>query len=669
LNRAISFLLLLCGASISFSQSVRWPATVTDATIRDCDDGAIDLHPPGPGVDYYYTWYNRASSLPIAHTEDIGGLAPGTYRVVVQGPLCYNFECTYFVWLKDYNFGITKKNPANCDESKITIENGSVLIKWDENIQPQPTITWMSDPHTGTPVSNDTWVGPMNPGQHEFRSVVGDCEWSFFVELCCCSVEDDYNISVDNPELCQGLADGIPLWVELIGIIGATDSNTPDGELQVRIHSPGPNPVIRWRGPRRNGTTYMRSGLYHTNLYSGEYCYTYTDDCLIAPKTGCFEVDDCDVGGNVKATYDVISICQDENDGSMGTYVSVRGARSYEVFTIDPNGETGSEASNVTIDLDRDQRWNFHFDNLTPGDHIYRIISEQKCEYDINFELPQRIDSYEVDPKSCTRLVYCDGRVMERSVPQWQLIDSEVCYIDRFMCTLTGDIRGVNNFDASLVSSLEFDLEEGSCRFLYSCTDDSPAQFEGSLFWQLLSTDCRIENAELGPQATFGLVCRTPDRDGVSNEIDISQFETISAIRGGYLGCTCNPPGRPKRAEYSFVATSPDGLQVPFDCCTSESCPTFALTDSSQLDTPINLQSTIDVVNCINQQGAEKALKLIEVATGRVMKLSAEQRDDLLNLITRQGSILQTSAELSLLPGVYILESPRCGSVKFVQSR
>ena len=656
----MSLISVLAGAQLT-----QWPATIIDATIRDCDDGAIDLHPQSPQLTYHYAWYNRSSSVPFAYSEDVSGLAPGIYTVVIEGPLCNDYSFTYVVWLKDYDFEVLKSNPTDCDPSKIAVENGGVKISWNRSVQPQPTVTWMNDRHTGTPVINDSWIGPMNPGTHEFRFAVGDCMWSHFVELCCCSVEEDYQLNPDDPNLCTGLADGVSFSIELLGIVGATDWHTPDGRLSVRINSPGPNPRILWTGPRRNGTNYTSFGEQLTGLYPGEYCYSYTDDCQLTPISACFTVDNCDTGGDVIQSYDVVRVCQDENDGSMGVYVNIRGDRTYEVHTIELNGSTGPIATNATIDLDRSSGWNFHFTDLAPGDHTYRIISNQHCKYDITFTLPQRIARKEIDAESCSQVIYCDERIMEREYVEQELIDSEVCYIDRYRCPLTSEITPVNHFDHLLVYELSYSIEEGTCRFLYACTTDSPQYVEGTLSWKIESTYCPpLIESEQRPEATFGLICQTANYEGFVNELEIQHHSTVVATRIEFLGCECSPNSR--HAEWTYSAASPSGDVVNFDCCRYNACPVFNddLTNSAT-------ERSFDVetipITCLAEADHQTEFRLVEVATGRVIHYSASRKIQIIESLQDGASPLTATRELRLSSGVYAIEFRECGTIKFIK--
>lgn len=96
---------------------------ITNSSCETCDDGAIDLT-PDPVDTYVYAWSNGDE------TEDINGLLPGEYSVLITNPLGCEFEESYsvdFLTSVQSTGGIELKVYPNPTEGTLHIEYASLL--------------------------------------------------------------------------------------------------------------------------------------------------------------------------------------------------------------------------------------------------------------------------------------------------------------------------------------------------------------------------------------------------------------------------------------------------------------------------------------------------------------------------------------------------------------
>jgi hypothetical protein len=121
-------LTLLFAFSVATAVASDLTFVVTDAT-GATSTGAIDMSVAGGVSPYTYNWSGPSGFT--ANTEDIGGLASGTYTVTVTDLYCGIATYTVFV---DVTTGIAEKNPGpalsvfpNPANSHITISSGDPL--------------------------------------------------------------------------------------------------------------------------------------------------------------------------------------------------------------------------------------------------------------------------------------------------------------------------------------------------------------------------------------------------------------------------------------------------------------------------------------------------------------------------------------------------------------
>ena len=348
------FKLLLCTvACLSVltlnAQRHGYSATVTDASRNFCNDGAIDLHPPAGASGFNYTWYKigqaAGPATPISSSEDLNNIPPGQYIVKIDGPLCFDFDLIYFVGVTDYDFEIKYINPGNCHEGKLVPQNGLIFVSWNPDITPQPVVI---HENSNTQLVNEQPLPNLNPGTHRLSFSIGSsCSWVYDIHLCCCSLEEGL-LPEEFGGVCDNLLDDEPFSFEIISVDGASGPNEADGNINMRLTSPGPNKSIKWTGPL--GSPSSRS-FYSTSLRGvlpGVYQYQYEDDCY--NKQGTIEVDDCSSSNiaPILAELEVVGTCPGTNEGSITLDVGLR-ERDFRLYVVDLAGDQGQEISNYIV--------------------------------------------------------------------------------------------------------------------------------------------------------------------------------------------------------------------------------------------------------------------------------------------------------------------------------
>ena len=208
-------------------------------------NGAIDITVNGGTPPYTYSWSNSAN------TEDISGLAPGNYSVVVTDAVGCNdaFVATIEAVCPD-NLGITHEIT---NESALGANDGAIDI----------TV------NGGTPPYFYSW----NTGAStEDISGLGGGSY-------CVLVADSGGCTAN---LCFNIGEGCP--DELISNIEVTDETSAgdnDGEIDIEVFGGNPIYTYIWDNSSTNAD--------QTDLAAGTYCLTVTDG-LGCMQSTCVEV-------------------------------------------------------------------------------------------------------------------------------------------------------------------------------------------------------------------------------------------------------------------------------------------------------------------------------------------------------------------------------------------
>jgi len=655
INYIITTCLFFLLATNGFAQNF-WTATVTDATSNICNDGSIDLRPPdcpGSSQTYRYSWTRTGSLITISTLQDLTNIGPGQYTVKIRGPLCVEREFTYIVWVKDYNFQVDYAMPNDCEAGKNgpnQTDNGRIKISWNETVNPQPIVTYL---RTGAVVQNDVWIEDLSAGDHRFHFSVGQsCTWLFDQYLCCCSVSGDYPISEDDETLCESVRDGVDFGVEVLDVNGASSGQSEDGSIRVRVSSPGPNWSITWNSSRPENLNRTFRGEYLTNLYSGEYCYTYKDDCNTSGITGCVVVDACDDVIEIVEILDVTSSCYSKTDGAIYFKLTTTASslREFTFHSILFDGSTGAELPNATTTISNNGTF-VNIIDLNPGPHTFRVITEQYCEKDITIDIPPEITRTDVDREACAYLYYCGEELVRTERVPLEPVQSEYCYISQDRCPLTGELtEPENNFNPELVDFYHYNLDAGTCWVSYPCED---GRIEGVLEIVIVEELCNGKNYATLPTVSYTTICMLDspqeievpfDMDLDTETLQMSLVSTRNLKRCGDGGTLCT---------YEYTVTLPNNQIRNLKCCKTcyvKPLPIILPDDSSDKFLCLDLDAAI----------------FINSATGQVIELSTEDVEQVVLALRTSNLVRSSSFGFKFPPGLYLLTSKNCTPIHVV---
>jgi len=285
-------------------------------------NGAIDITVNGGSPPYTYSWSNGAN------TQDVSGLAAGSYSVVVTDAVGCNdgFAATIDAICPD-NLGITSDIT---DESTSGAGDGAIDI----------TV------NGGTPPYIYSW----NIGEST-EDISGLNSGSY-----CVIVFDSGGCTAN---ICFNIGEGCP--DEIISTIEVTDETSMgdnDGEIDIDVFGGNPTYTYIWD----NGST----DADQTDLAAGTYCVTVTDGM------GCMQSTCAEVGNFCPPNLGVSAVVTNESimtfsDGEIDITVN-GGIAPYAYFWS--NGQ-------ATQDLI----------GLAPGEYCVRVTDAQGCIENICFTI------------------------------------------------------------------------------------------------------------------------------------------------------------------------------------------------------------------------------------------------------------------------------------------
>ncbi|MFK8056813.1 MAG: hypothetical protein AB8F78_11890 [Saprospiraceae bacterium] len=502
-----SFLLVfLIFFSFANAQSINWPASVTDATEQQCNDGEIDLHPPSLG-SYTYEWKNSSGSL-LGTTEDIVNLSPGEYTVTVTGVNCQSLDMTYNVGIRGYDFEITRGNPSNCTSSKADRDNGFIILEWNQSQSPVPVVEF-HDPQQGwRDITSAPYVDELGAGIYRFRITVGSCSWELRPGLCCCSTT--YDAMPGDSQACPHVVDGLGFSVSLLREVAASDRNSSDGSITLSVSSPAYSASIRWTGP--NG--YTGTGQYIDGLAPGQYCYTYTDDCN-QHTSGCFDVRSCDEMDLSITIEDKQNEC--DGDGNGWIQLAVTGEGNPLVYY---RGEDGKPTDLIPGGL---------LENLSGGTYNVILYNDYRCEISMDVSIVNVELERVINRKECKEEFYCEGelyRVVQH--PTYFEQDPRYCWLTYEICSLTEET--INVIDQSGSVTVNVTTEGGSrCTANITCIDGFTSL--GGVLRTSVSNTCSP-----GASCVTTTICRVGE---ISSDFVVSTTTSSPASRT--RSGTCGP--------------------------------------------------------------------------------------------------------------------------------
>ncbi|MEM7103843.1 MAG: Kazal-type serine protease inhibitor domain-containing protein [Bacteroidota bacterium] len=257
-------------------------ATVTDAGCNSSAGGAIDLHVQGPGIPTFQ-WSNGET------TEDIDGLAPGTYCVTVtwqgiNGQICTVSEC-YIVEGSDsmdifhyVTYPECNGNASGC----AVVEGGTAPFSWHvffgcPDFFPVPGVPF------------DVNTVNLNPADNVFPVIPNPIDPND--QICGQDIPPgDYFVLVIDANGCFAYEcisiDPAPYWIiEEATITNVSCNGGDDGSIDLHVSAPA--------------TSYLWSNGETTEdidgLTAGDYCVTVTWQGFEGPlcvETACFTVEE-----------------------------------------------------------------------------------------------------------------------------------------------------------------------------------------------------------------------------------------------------------------------------------------------------------------------------------------------------------------------------------------
>lgn len=551
--------------------------------------------------------------------------------------------------LKEYDFKIEHVMPNDCNTDKPgpnTFQNGLIKISWNENVSPVPIITHF---RTGNVVQNNVWLTNLSSGENRFSFSVGEsCDWLYDKYLCCCSVTEDYVIDESDTNLCENVRDGIDFKISIEDVVGASSRTTQDGSIRVSVTSPGPDWSITWTSSRRENRNVVFRGTYLTDLYSGEYCYTYKDDCNTSGTTGCIVVDDCGQVVRIRDIIDVTPSCYGSTEGNIYFELATTGSilNEFTIHSILFDGTTGAELQNATTEITSNGTF-ISISDLNPCEHTFRVITEQYCEQDITITIPPQIDETKVAREICAYLYYCGGKLVRTDRVPLEEVPSEYCYITQLRCPITGELtEPENTFNEDLVSFYSVNEEAGTCFLAYPCED---GRIDGTLVSVILDKDCGGSGFDDIPTLSIGTVCKlnSPEKFDIPFDVGLSS-ETVYGTRAGSSSGSCSGG-----CLYPYEVNNPHTNEViKFECCKRCFARPYPLV-------PLTI-SGLD--ECLSSENAQ----LVSSGTGVTISLSYDEVVKLVFALKNTGSVNSSILNFNLTPGLYFLITSKCEPLNVV---
>jgi|GEM_PF-1806805 len=277
---------------------------VKNASTPNCADGSIDLFVSNGVEPYTYVWTGPNGFS--ATTQDINGLLPGAYTIVVEDAACGRVVLKFEVKVSSLTVYVAdKKNSSYCSEEDFQCDGYIALDAANIN---NLTFNW-SGPEGFS--SSERKIEGLCPGWYTVTvTSASGCTMELSEQICCCG--SDYDPTSQGTEplpvalRCNGALYSTD--ISLTGQVTSPEARTSgNGSINITVSRGNGQNIYIWTGPNGfKANTEDLSGL----SVAGIYCVTITDGCIRASK--CFTVVYCsesmlNVSGNITHTCSGVS--------------------------------------------------------------------------------------------------------------------------------------------------------------------------------------------------------------------------------------------------------------------------------------------------------------------------------------------------------------------------
>jgi gliding motility-associated-like protein len=290
------------GCSFNGSFTITAPPTLNitetqvDVSCNGADDGSIDISVSGGTPGFTYLWQPNGET-----TQDLSGLAPGTYEVVVSDAA----GCSDSLEVDIIEPAVLVLNPNSTDASCPGICDGTATVS----------------PAGGTPPYTYAWTPNVSSGPSASSLCAGSYDLTVTDANGC---QEVVSFTIDEPQLDVALT-----------TTNVSCNGTCDGTASTVVTGSNPPYTYDWQPSGGNGPS-------ASGLCAGSYTLTVTDD------DGCTYVENFDI---IEPDPIVISMavtdvsCEGGSDGAIDlTVTGGTGPYTYQWF---PLGQTTEDIGNI----------------------------------------------------------------------------------------------------------------------------------------------------------------------------------------------------------------------------------------------------------------------------------------------------------------------------------
>ena len=404
---------------------------VTNASMPNCPDGAINLTVTGGFAPYSFYWTGPNNYS--ASTEDISGLKPGHYTVTVSDALCGEAVAEFNVEVSAVDIYISGKK--NLDECSDFGNYGPGYINLSV---PGPGYTFSWSGPSGYSSTSQNITNLSTPGNYTVTVTnTAGCTKVLTENICCCIVEPDGPHGGGAPppsswHCVPGTFISPPLNPLNANLVSPSGPNSADGSINLIVTGGNGDRFYSWTGP--NGFSAHTEDI--SGLNPGQYCVTVMDGC--SQRSACYTLVVCSES-NLALSGSASNTCQGYQAGSLSVSVA-GGATPYKYKWS--NGATTAAIN-----------------NLAAGQYCVTVTDASGCT---------KAGCYTVGTSNTTRdncKIYCNGTLVAESEP-YPVFDQNDCRIVHWYCNEPGEDHYLGWENAGIAN---VDVNPSTCQITAYC--------------------------------------------------------------------------------------------------------------------------------------------------------------------------------------------------------